>query len=309
MPLVNREIEHGSENVILTRALVKRFGKTVALDGLDLTVRRGEIHGFLGPNGAGKSTLIRLLLGLVRSDGGEAGILGMDPWKRSREVHRRVAYVPGEVNLWPNLTGGEVLDLLASLRGGTDLARRDRLCRRFDLDLTAKGGSYSRGNRQKVALVAALSTDAELYLFDEPTAGLDPLKESVFQECVAEIQERGGTVLLSSHILAQVEQLVDTVTIIRKGRTVESGSLEEMKRLARSKVVATLRSEPRGLELMQGIHDVEVEGTRIRFSVDTDRLEDSMKWLLDRGIEDVSTRPPSLEDIFLEEYRADEERA
>ena len=300
------EIDFGNENVILTRGLVKRFGDTVALDGLDLTVRRGEIHGFLGPNGAGKSTLIRLLLGLVRSDGGEVGILGMDPWKRSREVHGQVAYVPGEVNLWPNLTGGEVLDLLASLRGGTDIERRNELCRRFDLNLQAKGGSYSRGNRQKVALVAALSTDAELYLFDEPTAGLDPLKESVFQECVAEIRERGGTVLLSSHILAQVEQLVDTVTIIRKGRTVESGSLEEMKRLARSRVAATLRSEPKGLELMQGVHDVEVEGARIRFSVDTDRLEDAMKWLLERGIEDVSTRPPSLEDIFLEEYRADE---
>jgi len=300
------EIEFGNENVVLTRALVKRFGKTVALDGLDLRVRRGEVHGFLGPNGAGKSTLIRLLLGLIRADDGEAGVLGMDPWNRSREVHRRVAYVPGEVNLWPNLTGGEVLDLLASLRGGTDLTRRAELCRRFDLDLTAKGGSYSRGNRQKVALVAALSTDAELFLFDEPTAGLDPLKESVFQECVAEIGDRGGTVLLSSHILAQVEQLVDSLTIIRRGRTVESGSLEQMKHLARSKVVATLRSEPVGLELMQGVHDVEVDGLRIRFSVETDRLEDSMKWLVERGIEDVSTRPPSLEDIFLGEYRAHE---
>ncbi len=307
VPQMNSEIDFGgTDNVILTRALVKRFGRTVALDGLDLTVRKGEVHGFLGPNGAGKSTLIRLLLGLIRADGGEAGVLGMDPWKRSREIHRRVAYVPGEVNLWPNLTGGEVLDLLASLRGGCDLTRREELCRRFDLKLTSKGGTYSRGNRQKVALVAALSTDAELYLFDEPTAGLDPLKESVFQECVAEIRERGGTVLLSSHILAQVEQLVDSLTIIRKGRTVETGSLEEMKHLARSKVVATLRSEPVGIELMQGVHDVEIDGMRVRFSVETDRLEDSMKWLLERGIEDVSTRPPSLEDIFLGEYRANE---
>lgn len=300
------EIDFGSENVILTRALVKKFGQTVALDGLDLTVRKGQVHGFLGPNGAGKSTLIRVLLGLIHADGGEAGVLGMDPWKRSREVHRRVAYVPGEVNLWPNLTGGEVLDLLASLRGGTDDAKRKELCRRFDLNLTAKGGSYSRGNRQKVALVAALSTDAELYLFDEPTAGLDPLKESVFQECVAEIRDAGGTVLLSSHILAQVEQLVDTLTIIRKGRTVETGSLEEMKHLARSKVVATLRSEPVGLELMPGVHDVEVDGLRVAFSVETDRIEDAMRWLLERGVEDVSTRPPSLEDIFLEEYRSNE---
>lgn len=305
---MSSEIDFGSENVILTRALVKRFGRTVALDGLDLTVRKGEVHGFLGPNGAGKSTLIRLLLGLIRADGGEAGVLGMEPWVRSREIHRRVAYVPGEVNLWPNLTGGEVLDLLASLRGGTDLTRRNELCRRFDLELSAKGGSYSRGNRQKVALVAALSTEAELYLFDEPTAGLDPLKESVFQECVKEIQERGGTVLLSSHILAQVEQLVDSLTIIRNGKTVETGSLEAMKHLARSKVVATLRSEPVGLELMQGVHDVEVDGLRIRFSVESDRLEDAMKWLLERGIEDVSTRPPSLEDIFLGEYRSTGEK-
>lgn len=295
-----------SENVILTRGLVKRFGSTVALDGLDLTVKQGQVHGFLGPNGAGKSTLIRVLLGLIRADGGEAGVLGMDPWRRSREIHRRTAYVPGEVSLWPNLTGGEVLDLLASLRGGTNLARRDELCRRFDLDLRARGGTYSRGNRQKVALIAALSTDAEVFLFDEPTAGLDPLKEEVFQECVAEIRQRGGTVLLSSHILAQVEQLVDTLTIIRSGRTVQTGSLEEMKRLARSRVAATLRSEPVGLELMPGVHDVQVDGDRVRFTVDTDRLEDSLRWLLDRGVEDLSTRPPSLEDIFLEEYRTNE---
>lgn len=299
--------ETNNENVILTRGLVKKFGSTVALDGMDLTVKRGQVHGFLGPNGAGKSTLIRVLLGLIRADGGEAGVLGMDPWKRSKEIHRKVAYVPGEVNLWPNLTGGEVLDLLASLRGGTDIERRDELCRRFDLNLRAKGSSYSRGNRQKVALIAALSTDAELFLFDEPTAGLDPLKEEVFQECVGEIRGRGGTVLLSSHILAQVEQLVDTLTIIRNGRAVQSGSLEEMKHLARSRVAATLRSEPVGLELMPGVHDVEIEGMRVRFSVDTDRIEDSMKWLLDRGVEDLSTRPPSLEDIFLEEYRADED--
>lgn len=297
------------EDVILTRGLVKRFGSTVALDRMDLTVKRGQVHGFLGPNGAGKSTLIRVLLGLIRADGGEAGVLGMDPWRQAREVHTRVAYVPGEMNLWPNLTGGEVLDLLASLRGGVDLERRAELCRRFELDLTAKGGSYSRGNRQKVALVAALSTDAELFLFDEPTAGLDPLKEEVFQECVTELRGRGGTVLLSSHILAQVEQLVDTLTIIRKGRAVESGSLEEMKHLARSRVAATLRSEPDGLELMPGVHEVEIEGMRVRFSVDSDRLEDAMRWLLDRGFEDLSTRPPSLEDIFLEEYRANEDSA
>lgn len=294
---------------IEAKGLVKEFGATRALDGLDLEVATGQVHGFLGPNGSGKSTTIKLLLGLIRADGGQARVLGLDPWREATSIHHQVAYVPGEVNLWPNLTGGEVLDLLASLRGGTDTTRRDELCRRFDLNLQAKGGTYSRGNRQKVALVAALSTNAALYLFDEPTAGLDPLKESVFQECVAEIREQGGTVLLSSHILAQVEQLVDTLTIIQKGRTVETGSLEEMKHLARSKVAATLRSEPTGLDLVPGLHDVEIEGVRIAFSVEADHLEAAMKWLLDRGVEDLSTRPPSLEDIFLGEYRSDKEKS
>jgi len=289
--------------------LLKRFGRTTALDGLDLEVRAGEVHGFLGPNGSGKSTAIRILLGLIRADSGSVKLMGLDPWRDARETHSRVAYVPGEVNLWPNLTGGEVLDLLASLRGGVDSGKQKSLCERFELDLKAKAGTYSRGNRQKVALVAALSTDADLYLFDEPTAGLDPLKESVFQECVGEIRNRGATVLLSSHILAQVEQLVDTLTIIRKGKTVVAGSLEEMKRLARSSVAATLRKEPFGLEFVPGIHDVQITGTRVAFTVETGHMEDAMKWLLESGFEDVSTRPPSLEDIFLGEYRSGDRTA
>lgn len=289
-------------DVIETSNLVKTFGSTRALDGLDLTVGQGEVHGFLGPNGAGKSTAIRVLLGMIRSNSGEARVLGMDPWSESREIHRRVAYVPGEVNLWPNLTGGEILDLLGDLRGGVDPDRRRELCEVFELDLRAKGGSYSRGNRQKVALIAALSTDAELYFFDEPTAGLDPLKEVAFQKCVNEIRDSGGTVLLSSHILAQVEQLADSLTIIRKGKVIESGSLDEMRHLSRLRVEATVDSDPSGLDLMPGVHAVEVDGNRISCSVEPDQLQELLRWLLDRDVSNLVTRPPTLEDLFLEEY-------
>lgn len=294
-------------NVIGTSNLVKTFGATRALDGLDLEVGPGEVHGFLGPNGSGKSTAIRILLGMIRSDSGDAQVLGMDPWRDSREIHRRIAYVPGEVNLWPNLTGGETLDLLGGLRGGIDPIRRAELCELFELDLRAKGGSYSRGNRQKVALVAALSTDAEIYFFDEPTAGLDPLKEVAFQECVNEIRKAGGTVLLSSHILAQVEELADNLTIIRNGKSIESGSLEEMKHLARTQVEATIASDPSGLDLMPGVHDVELEGGRIRCSVEPAELQALLRWLLDRDVSDLVTRPPTLEDLFLREYGREDE--
>ena len=291
-----------TEHVIETSGLVKTFGTTKALDGLDLEVRRGRVHGFLGPNGAGKSTAIRVLLGMIRADSGQARVLGMDPWRDSREIHHRIAYVPGEVNLWPNLTGGETLDLLGGLRGGVDETRRDELCELFELDLRAKGGSYSRGNRQKVALVAALATDAEVYFFDEPTAGLDPLKEVAFQECVNEIRGDGGTVLLSSHILAQVEELTDDLTIIRDGKAIESGSLDEMRHLARSQVEATLASDPSGLDLMPGVHDVAVDGDRISCSVEPGQLQELLRWLLDRDVSDLVTRPPTLEDLFLREY-------
>jgi ABC-2 type transport system ATP-binding protein len=289
-------------NVIETSNLVKTFGATKALDGLDLGVGPGEVHGFLGPNGSGKSTAIRILLGMIRRDSGDARVLGMDPWRDSREIHRRIAYVPGEVNLWPNLTGGEILDLLGGLRGGIDPVRRAELCDLFELDLRAKGGSYSRGNRQKVALVAALSTDAEIYFFDEPTAGLDPLKEVAFQQCVNEIRRAGGTVLLSSHILAQVEELADNLTIIRGGRAIESGSLNEMRHISRSRVEATVASDPHGLDLMPGVHDVVISGDRIECSVDPSSLDEVLRWLLERGVADLVTRPPTLEDLFLGEY-------
>lgn len=220
--------------VIEVKGLVKNFGSTRALDGLDLIVESGQVHGFLGPNGSGKSTTIRVLLGLIRASDGEARLFGGDPWSRAVELHRRLAYVPGDVNLWPNLTGGETIDMLGSLRGGLDPKRRKDLVERFELDLTKKASTYSKGNRQKVALVAALATDAELFIFDEPTSGLDPLKEAVFQECVKEITGKGHTILLSSHILGQVQHLADTFTIIRQGRTVETGTLEHLRELAAS---------------------------------------------------------------------------
>ncbi len=220
--------------VIEVKGLIKDFGSTRALDGLDLIVEPGQVHGFLGPNGSGKSTTIRVLLGLIRASGGEASLFGRDPWSRAVELHRRLAYVPGDVNLWPNLTGGETIDMLGSLRGGLDPKRRKDLVERFELDLTKKASTYSKGNRQKVALVAALATDAELFIFDEPTSGLDPLKEAVFQDCVKEITGKGHTILLSSHILGQVQHLADTFTIIRRGRTLETGTLEHLRELAAS---------------------------------------------------------------------------
>ncbi len=219
--------------VVEVEGLVKDFGSTRALDGLDLKIERGQVHGFLGPNGSGKSTTIRILLGLIKATGGSARLFGEDPWKNAVALHRRLAYVPGDVNLWPNLTGGETIDMLGSLRGGLDPKRRQDLVHRFELDLTKKASTYSKGNRQKVALIAALATDAELFIFDEPTSGLDPLKEEVFQECVKEIIGAGHTILLSSHILGQVEHLADTLTIIRNGKTVESGSIEDLRKLSR----------------------------------------------------------------------------
>src|SRR5438132_6132901 len=215
-------------DAIRTEALVKSFGHTRALDGLDLTVHTGEVHGFLGPNGAGKTTTIRILLGLMRADAGTARLLGGDPWHDATALHRRLAYVPGDVTLWPNLSGGEVIDLLGRLRGGIDPKRRAELLERFDLDPTKKGRAYSKGNRQKVALVAALASDAELFILDEPTSGLDPLMEAEFQRCIAEERDSGRTILLSSHILAEVEALCDRVSIVRSGRIVESGTLTEL---------------------------------------------------------------------------------
>ena len=289
-------------SVIDVVGLVKRFGATTALDGLDLTVSRGEVHGFLGPNGAGKSTTIRVLLGLLRADGGTARLFDGDPWRDAAELHRRLAYVPGDVNLWPNLSGGETIDLLGRLRGGLDEKRRAELLDRFELDPTKKGRSYSKGNRQKVALVAALAADVELLLLDEPTSGLDPLMESVFQECIDEFRDEGRSVLLSSHILAEVERLCDRVSIIRAGRTVETGTLAELRHLTRTSVSAELATAPTGLDRLVGVHDLVVEGDRAVFEVDTEQLGAALEALGRFGIRTLTSRPPTLEALFLRHY-------
>jgi ABC-2 type transport system ATP-binding protein len=274
------------ERVIDIRGLVKKFGSLRALDGLDLDVGPGEVHGFLGPNGAGKSTTIRVLLGLLRKDDGEVRLFGGDPWREAAALHRRLAYVPGDVNLWPNLTGGEVIDLLGRLRGGIADARRSELIEAFELDPTKKGRAYSKGNRQKVALVAALASDVELLILDEPTSGLDPLMEAVFRDCMGDERRRGRTVLLSSHILSEVEALCDRVTIIRSGRTVESGSLEDMRHLTQITIEA---------DLADGRHVVE--------QVEPGALQATLEQLVRVGVMSLVSRPPTLEELFLKHYR------
>lgn len=290
---------------ISVSGLHKSFGRTQALDGLDLSVERGEVHGFLGPNGSGKSTTIRVLLGLLRADSGAAQVLGGDPWQDAVNLHRRIAYVPGDVTLWRNLSGGEVIDLYGRLRGGLDPARRARLIERFELDPTRKGRTYSKGNRQKVALVAAFASDVDLLILDEPTSGLDPLMEEVFQSCVAAERDRGRTVLLSSHILSEVETLCDRVSIIRGGRTVETGSLAELRHLTRTSVTAELATAPGPLRELPGVHDLVVQGNRVTLQVETDRLDAVLRTLTDSGIRSLISTPPTLEELFLRHYADD----
>ncbi len=290
------------DSVIDISGLVKRFGKFAALDGLDLTVAQGEVHGFLGPNGSGKSTTIRVLLGLLRANEGRVTLFGKDPWNDAAELHRRLAYVPGDVNLWPGLSGGEVIDLMGRLRGGLDVKRRDALVERFELDPTKKARTYSKGNRQKVALVAALSADVELLILDEPTSGLDPLMESVFTDCVDEFKDEGHSVLLSSHILAEVERLCDRVSIIRSGKTVESGTLAELRHLTRTSVTAEMGRPPTGLDALEGVHDVAVEGNRASFEVDTPKLGAALAQLGQFDIQSLTSQPPTLEELFLRHY-------
>jgi len=292
-------------SAVRVAGLRKTFGRTVALDGLDLEVATGEVHGFLGPNGSGKSTTIRVLLGLLRADAGEVRLLDGDPWHDAATLHRRLAYVPGDVNLWPNLTGGEVVDLLGRLRGGHDPKRRAELLDRFDLDPTKKARTYSKGNRQKVALVAALASSldqVELLLLDEPTSGLDPLMEAVFQDCVREEAAAGRTVLLSSHILAEVEALCDRVSIVRAGRTVQHGSLADLRQLTRTTVVAETREPATDLETIAGITHVDRAHDRVSFDVDTAHLDEAMRYLSSLGIRSLLSHPPTLEELFLRQY-------
>jgi ABC-2 type transport system ATP-binding protein len=290
------------QSAISVSRLVKRFGPTPALDDLDLDVATGEVHGFLGPNGAGKSTTIRVLLGLLRADSGTATLLGGDPWADAVSLHRRLAYVPGDVNLWPNLSGGEIVDLLSRLRGGLDPKRKAAMLERFDLDPTKKARTYSKGNRQKVALVAALAADVELLLLDEPTSGLDPLMEAVFQDVIREITDEGRTVLLSSHILAQVEELCDRVTIIRLGRTVETGTLADLRHLTRTSISVETVQPVSGIAELAGVHDAVIDGTRARFDVDTVHLDEAVRQLSTLGIRTLTSTPPTLEELFLRHY-------
>jgi ABC-2 type transport system ATP-binding protein len=282
--------------------LHKSFGQVKALDGLDLTVEVGQVAGFLGPNGAGKSTTIRVLLGLLRADAGSVQVLGYHPWIDAVELHRRLASVPGDVSLWPNLTGGEAIDLLSRLRGSADKARKAELLERFELDPTKKGRTYSKGNRQKVALVAALASDVELLVLDEPTSGLDPLMETVFQECIAEAKAAGRSVLLSSHILAEVEKLCDTVTIIRAGRAVQSGTLAELRHLTRTTITASVDGAPAQLAAVPGVHDLQVDSDVVTFDVDPDELPSVVQALGALGVRSLNSAPPSLEQLFLRQY-------
>ncbi len=289
-------------DAIALDGVVKKFGAVRALDGFDLHVATGEVHGFLGPNGSGKSTTMRVLLGLLRPDEGTASLLGGDPWSEAAELHRRIAYVPGDVNLWPNLSGGEVVDMLGRMRGGLDEQRRAELVERFELDPTKKARTYSKGNRQKVALVAAFASGAELLLLDEPTSGLDPLMEAAFQDTVTEAIEQGATVLLSSHILAEVEALCKKVTIIRAGRSVQSGTLSDLRHLTRTSIVAETASRVVGLDTMEGVNKPEYQDNRVTFDIDTDHLDQAMVALTKAGLTSLQAHPPTLEELFLRQY-------
>ncbi|MEI8081330.1 MAG: ABC transporter ATP-binding protein [Actinomycetes bacterium] len=289
-------------DVISAIGLQKSFGHTKALDGLDLAVQTGEVHGFLGPNGSGKSTTLRVLLGMLRSDGGQVSLLGGDPWRQATELHRRLAYVPGDVTLWPNLTGGQVIDLLGRLRGGIDPARTADLLERFQLDPTRKSRTYSKGNRQKVALVSALASDAELLLLDEPTSGLDPLMEAAFRDYLSTDRPADQTVLLSSHILSEVEAACDRVTIIRDGRTIETGSLSEMRHLSASSITADLVDPTVDLRSVPGVRNLAIDGNQLRCQVDPGDLGAVLRILDQAGINNLECAPATLEQLFLQHY-------
>jgi len=289
-------------SVIQISKLTKYYGKNRALNEVDLNVEQGEVFGFIGPNGAGKTTTLRILLGLLGKNGGSVSLLGGDPWKDTVALHRRLAYVPGDVSLWPNFTGGEVIDILARLRGDVDKARRAELIRRFDLDPTKKCGTYSKGNRQKVAIIAAFVSDVELYILDEPTSGLDPLMEIVFRECIAEAKKAGKTVLLSSHILAEVERLCDRISIIKEGKIVESGSMADLRHLTRT-LVSVVTGEPvTGLNDMAGLSNIVIDGSHTQFSVDPEGLNAAVQYLTRFDIRALTSTPPTLEELFIRYY-------
>lgn len=289
-------------SVLKTTDLTKKFGKFTALNGVNIEVNKGEVFGFIGPNGAGKSTTIRVLLGILKATDGEAKIFGKDAWKDAVEIHKRIAYVPGDVNLWPNLTGGEVIDLFVELRGTNNKSRREELIKKFDLDPSKKCGTYSKGNRQKVALIAAFSSDADLYILDEPTSGLDPLMERVFQECVMDAKNEGKSILLSSHILSEVERLCDKVGIIRQGQIIETGTLDQLRQLTRTSLLVETKQPIPALGNVNGVRDIVMKDQALSFQVDTDELDNVMKYISQFGIVKLESAPPTLEDLFMSHY-------
>lgn len=296
------EVEEAERmTVVLTNNLTKRFGKFTALNGVNMEVNKGEVFGFIGPNGAGKSTTLRVLLGILKATEGEAKIFGMDAWKDAVEIHKRLAYVPGDVNLWPNLTGGEVIDLFVKLRGTNHKNRREELIQKFDLDPTKKCRTYSKGNRQKVALIAAFSSDADLYILDEPTSGLDPLMEKVFQECVMDAKKDGKSILLSSHILSEVERLCDKVGIICQGEIIDTGTLSELRHLTRTSILVETKEPLTSIEV-KGVHDIVRKNQAVSFQVDTDELDNVIKYVSGFGIVRLECAPPTLEDLFMSHY-------
>lgn len=291
--------------ILRVNDVTKKFGNFTALDKINLEVNQGEVYGFIGPNGAGKTTTIRILLGILKATSGSAQVFGQDAWTDAVEIHKRIAYVPGDVSLWPNLTGGEVIDFFVKLRGANNKSRREELIERFDLDPTKKCGTYSKGNRQKVALVAAFASDADLYILDEPTSGLDPLMELVFQECISEIKAAGKSVFLSSHILSEVEKLCDQVSIIRQGKIIESGSLQELRHLTRTQVrVETAQPIP-NLTGIPGVHDVEKFEDGVTFHVDGAHMGEVIKYISNYDILALESTPPTLEDLFIHHYQGE----
>lgn len=280
----------------------KKFGKFTALDGIDLKVNEGEVFGYIGPNGAGKTTTIRILLGILQATNGSAGVFGMDAWRDAVEIHKRIAYVPGDVNLWPNLTGGEVIDLFVSLRGKHDKERRKKLLRLFDLDPSKKCRTYSKGNRQKVALVAAFASNADLYILDEPTSGLDPLMEQVFQECVLELKKSGKGIFLSSHIMSEVEKLCDRIGIIREGKLVETGTLAEMRHLTRVTMNIETETKVEELSKVKGVHGISERENTLSFQVDSTEINGVISYIAKFGVKKLESMPPTLEDLFMRHY-------
>lgn len=294
-------------SLVEIKGLTKRFGKFTALKNIDLSVNEGEIYGFIGPNGAGKSTTIRVLLGMLKPNEGQVTIFGKDAWKDAVEIHKRIAYVSGDANLWPNLTGGEVIDLFLTMRGNKNENRRDELIRRFNLDPSKKCRAYSKGNRQKIALISAFASDADLYILDEPTAGLDPLMERVFQECVLEAKRQGKSVLLSSHILSEVEKLCDRVAIIREGEMIEKGTLTEMRHLTRTKLTVETSEPMTGLPELKGVYDAVRTNEGWVFQVDSEEMPKAISYISKFDVLKLESAPPTLEDLFIRHYKGDSE--